>query len=101
MIILKIVLVLFICLIAFMLLIFLKQKIRGNGFRDWKEYIPYYKRKIDLAEEEADKILEEKLFFKGNGYCYHLWELQQEILKEKYKINWKSPADLNKFNLYD
>jgi len=86
---------------AVLFIIWIIWKIRRMERKDWKEYIPYYKRKIDLAEEEADKILEEKLFFKGNGYCYHLWELQQEILKEKYKINWKSPADLNKFNLYD
>ena len=76
-------------------------KIRRMEKRDWKEYIPYYKRIIDKAGEEADKILEEKFLFKGDGYCYNLWELQQEILKEKYKINWKSPADLNEHILYD
>ena len=76
-------------------------KIRRRERRDWKEYIPYYKRIIDKAGEEADKILEEKFLFKGDGYCYNLWELQQEILKEKYNINWKSPADLNEHILYD
>lgn len=86
---------------AVLFIIWIIWKIRRREKKDWKEYIPYYKRKIDLAEEEANKILEEKLFFKGDGYCYQLWELQQEILKEKYKINWKSPPDLNKFNLYD
>ncbi len=75
--------------------------LRRREKSDWKEYIPYYKRKIDLAEQEADDLLQSKLPFKGDGYCYQLWELQQKILKEKYKINWKSPADLNEHNLYD
>jgi hypothetical protein len=101
MIILKIVLVLFICLIAFMLLIFIKQKIRWNGFRDWKEYIPYYKRIIDQAGEEAYQILEEKKINRSYGYCHRYWGLQKRILKEKYNINWKTPAELNRHIIYD
>lgn len=55
--------------------------------RDWKEYFPYYKRNIYLAEQEAELLLQNKFPFKGDGYCYQVWELQQEIFKAKYKIN--------------
>ncbi|MFM7014784.1 MAG: hypothetical protein ACKOX3_00505 [Bacteroidota bacterium] len=88
-------------LILIILSAWIIRKMNKKEKRDWKEYIPYYKRKIDLAEQEADEILQKKFLFRGDGYCYQLWELQQKILKEKYKINWKSPADLNEHILYD
>ena len=93
----KIIFIIFTVALSFWLL----RNFNRREKRDWKEFIPYYKRKIDLAEQEADDLLQRKLPFKGDGYCYLLWEKQQEILKEKYKINWKSPADLNEHNLYD
>jgi hypothetical protein len=101
MIILKIILYLFICLVTFLFLIYIKQKINWNGFRDWKEFIPYYRRKIDMAGEEALKIMEESGKRYGIGSCHTYWGLKQDILKKKYKINWKSPADLNPWRIYD
>lgn len=93
----KIIFIIFTVALSFWLL----RNFNRREKRDWKEFIPYYKRNIDLAEQEADELLQRKLPFIGDGYCYQLWELRQEILKKKYNINWNSPADLNEHNLYD
>ena len=69
--------------------------------RDLKEYIPYYKKKIDLARAEAEKILREQREQTGMGYGHKLHGLQKSILKEKYKINWKTPAEMNKHIIFD
>jgi hypothetical protein len=29
------------------------------------------------------------------GSCHRLWDMQKQILKEKYDITWYTPAELN------
>ncbi len=31
----------------------------------------------------------------GSGYCHVRWSIKRRILKEKYNIEWHSPATLN------
>lgn len=31
----------------------------------------------------------------GNGLCFTYWDIKKRILKEKYNIEWHSPAELN------
>ncbi len=69
--------------------------------RDLKEYIPYFKKRIDLAHAEAEKILIEQRVDREMGYVHKLHGLQKSILKEKYKINWKTPAEMNKHIIFD
>jgi hypothetical protein len=65
--------------------------------RDIKEQDPKLKKLIELAGQEAEKILKESSpgCDKWLGYCHSVWGEQQRILKEKYGIDWKTPAELN------
>ena len=87
--------------IAVIFLIFRIVRYNQSYKRDLKEYIPYYKKRIDLARAEAEKILREQRVEKGMGYCHNLHGLQKRILKEKYKIRWKTPAEMNKHIIFD
>jgi len=69
--------------------------------RDLKEFIPYYKKRIDLAHAEAEKILREQRVQTGMGYGHKLNGLKKRILKEKYNTNWKSEIDMNKNIIFD
>lgn len=35
------------------------------------------------------------------GYCHLYWMVKKRILNERYKIEWRSPAELNPNILYD
>jgi hypothetical protein len=86
---------------ATLFILWLIWKISRIERKDWKEYIPYYKRIIDQAGEEAFQILEEKKINRSYGYCHRFWGLKKRILKEKYNINWKTPAELNRHIIFD
>jgi hypothetical protein len=60
---------------------------------------PKYRTQIEVAEKEAE---EECKAIKGKmGYCHVYWGTKKRILKEKYGIKWKSPAELNKHTKFD
>jgi hypothetical protein len=70
----------------------------NEGIRhDIKERDPKLKKIIKLAEQEAEKLLKESSpgCDKLLGYCHSLWDEQKRILREKYGIDWKTPAELN------
>jgi hypothetical protein len=55
--------------------------------------------KIDAEVEEA---LKDSPIREGQmGYCYTFWDKKQEILKQKYKIDWHTPAETNPDTLFD
>ena len=56
---------------------------------------------IRQAGKEADQQLKDEKFPDGMGYCHVLWGRQQQILKEKYNIDWKTPSQMNPYILYD
>jgi hypothetical protein len=70
---------------------------------DPKERDPKYRDIIKKAEKEADELLEKKYpgSSKEMGYCHGLWEQKKKILKEKYNIDWCTPAELNPFTMFD
>lgn len=37
----------------------------------------------------------------GMGFCHIFSECKKRILKERYGIDWQSPAELNPMNCYD
>ena len=62
--------------------------------------------KIDKSEKqlknkkifkEVEAILKEE--FKGRpntiGLCHKIWARKKRLLKERYNIDWKTPAELN------
>ena len=56
-------------------------------------------QKILLAEKEAKEQLKHILDL--DGACNEIWSLQKKILKEKYQIDWKSPAEEHPGKMYD
>ena len=58
-----------------------------------------YKAVIKDVEKELDKLLKDKP--KGMGFCHIYWYEKKRILKEKYGINWKSPALMNPRVIFD
>jgi len=58
-------------------------------------------------QEELDKEIQAKIKEDGfpdrvfHGYCHVYWERKKKILKEKYNMEWKSPAELNPYIIFD
>lgn len=58
---------------------------------------------LDIKEQldiEIKKEIGDKLDY-GLGYCHLYWETKKRILKEKYNIEWLSPAELNPMVCFD
>lgn len=50
---------------------------------------------MDAADKEADMAL---VMHPGRGelgFCHIVWETKKRILKEKYGMEWKTPAEEN------
>ena len=67
--------------------------------QDKKEQDPKFQKQFEedtkAAEEECKEI-------KGQmGYCHAFWGAKKRILKEKYGINWKTPAEMNPHCKFD
>ena len=64
---------------------------------------------LKIIEPEVEKILIEKGHLKINGNKKDfalgtvnvMWKIQQRLLKEKFDIDWKTPAEENIGCFYD
>lgn len=56
---------------------------------------------IEIAEREAQLELADHPSRNQMGFCHMLWSVQKRILKEKYGIAWRSPAEAHKSILFD
>jgi hypothetical protein len=68
---------------------------------DPQERDPKKKKLIKAAEAEAEYSMEQDGTIELGGACHILWGRQQDILKEKYGINWRTPADMNPDIMFD
>jgi hypothetical protein len=61
--------------------------------------------KIAWLVEEAWKEAEAEVAARGElpywGVCHLVWPVQKRILKEKYGIVWRTPAEMNPEILFD
>lgn len=57
----------------------------------------YFKIELELEKLISDEVGEEVYF----GFCREYWETKKKILKNKYGIDWKSPAELNPMLNFD
>lgn len=53
----------------------------------------------DLDNEIEAKIGTRESF--GIGYCHYYWAEKKRILREKYGIDWATPAELNPYCIFD
>lgn len=85
-----------------------RRKNRENGVfpglryeerRDPIESDPAYKEIFRAVKSEAEKMF---LDYKGTmGFCHLYWGTMQGILRTRYGIEWKTPAQMNPDTLYD
>lgn len=67
--------------------------------KDPVENTEKYKAIIDDVERELDEMLKD--YPKGMGFCHHYWHCKRVLLKEKYGIEWRSPAMMNPRVMFD
>jgi hypothetical protein len=60
---------------------------------------PRLRRVIAKAELEAELKLADVP--RSMGFCHLFWETQKEILREKYGIDCRTPAEMNPEALFD
>lgn len=60
---------------------------------------PTYKAILEAAERETEQELADVP--KGWGFCHRFWWTKQRILKEKYELSWKTPAEMNPHITFD
>ena len=69
--------------------------------QDPQEKHPMKKKLIKAAETEAEYSMEQDGTIKLEGACHILWGRQKQILKERYGIKWRSPAEMNPDVMFD
>jgi DNA repair exonuclease SbcCD ATPase subunit len=77
-----------------------------EGFScDIKERDPKFKKIMEEVNKEAEERASDwPKDSSGNyqmGHCHAVWGEKKRILKEKYNIDWYSPAELNPFVIID
>src|SRR5437879_2939828 len=74
----------------------------ADGLRyDPIEDDPKFRLVLILADQEADQELAAKGITRGFGYCNVHWPVMKRILKEKYGIDWRTPAEMNSGVVFD
>ena len=65
------------------------------------EDAPKYKHIFETIDVEVNEILKDDPHRNHIGFCYTFWETKKRLLKEKYGIDWKSPAQMNPHVIFD
>lgn len=75
--------------------------IRNSGHlkHDPVEWSARWEEVIDDAEHEANEQLADMP--RGMGFCHAYWPTLRNILKEKYDLDWRTPAEMNPGVLFD
>jgi len=62
---------------------------------------PKYKNIFESIDAETTSALEKRHIFPQLGYCHAFWDMKKKILKRKYRLDWKSPSEINPSTSYD
>lgn len=65
----------------------------GHLEKDPVEYSEEYEAVIDQVDAEVDEKMNGEPY--AMGMCFEIWRIKQNILAEKYKIEWKTPSEMN------
>lgn len=78
--------------------------------RNVNELYDFIRSKYSLQELSGDltisdtmsyEVISNKLYLGKLGYCHLIWCKRKRILKEKYNIDWKTPAEMNPDVIFD
>ncbi len=76
-------------------------KYKKNGlYHDKVEKTKEFKQCITEVEKLAE-IEAGKTGHTGKGYCQIVWGYKKQILKDKFNIDWRSPAEMNPHCKFD
>ncbi len=67
--------------------------------KDPIESTPEWKMINKEVEKELDELFKDSP--RGRGFCHMYWHEKRRILKEKYGIDWHSPAQMNPRVIFD
>jgi hypothetical protein len=79
----------------------------GGGMRvgpevtDPLEIDSRYQQAFKEAEIKTEQELKRRNIEPQLGYCHVFWQTKKRILRRDYKIDWKTPAELNPWTSYD
>jgi hypothetical protein len=68
------------------------RRLPGEKF-DPQEYEPKLRVAFAAADAAAERCVGNVK--RDDTFIFHFWSAKKEILREQYKINWKTPAELN------
>lgn len=62
-----------------------------------------YTRRWEDIYYDVEDALEERFANapRQMGFCFHFWSAKAELLKDKYNISWRSPAQMNPHVMFD
>ena len=69
--------------------------------RDPQESDRRLRRFIAAADAEAEVETANSPIRDQMGFCFEFWAVKQRILREKYGIEWKTPAEMNPNSIFD
>ena len=55
----------------------------------------------EMLDEGKVKEVYKQHCIRGMGFCHSYWATKKSILKDKYGIDWKSPAEMNPQTCFD
>jgi hypothetical protein len=62
---------------------------------------PRYAVIFATIDKEVDALLADDPARGAMGFCHRQWSTKQELLKSKYGIDWRSPAEMNPEVIFD
>lgn len=69
--------------------------------RDPIEQNPRHAEVFRNIDAEVNAMLADHPRKGSMGFVHTIWETKQRVLKQKYNINWKTPAELNPQIMFD
>lgn len=79
----------------------LKKRPGSNLWHDAREDDPRYAEVFIKIDAEVDQALATHPQYGSMGFIHLRWETKKRILKQKYNIDWRSPAELNPQVMFD
>ncbi len=78
-----------------------KKRGASGLYYDPIEEDPRYAEVFSKIDAEVDEALGITTKGGGRGYIHVIWETKKRLLKHKYNIDWRTPAELNPHVMFD
>lgn len=78
-----------------------KKRASSGLYYDPVEDDPRYAEVFNRIDEEVKTALDLSTKHRGRGYVHIFWDTKKRILKQKYNIDWRTPAELNPQVIFD